>query len=77
MGLLLARWGYFDPPPAAEEPDDEPAPEPIPELPPLPLRYRIADAINDRVKALRPIHRLAKRLIQGRPDPADTEARAG
>ncbi len=78
MGLLLARWGYFDPPPAADEPEDEPAPGPAPEPPPpLPLRYRIADAINDRVKAFRPIHRLARRLIVGRPDPAENEARAG
>lgn len=77
MGLLLARWGYFDPPPAADDSDDEPAPGPMAEPPLLPLRYRIADAINDRVKALRPIHHLAKRLLQGRPNPADAEARAG
>ncbi len=77
MGLLLARWGYFDPPPASEQPADEAIHEPMPEPPPLPLRYRIADAINDRVKGLRPIHRLAKRLILGGAEPDDTEARAG
>ena len=49
MGQLLARWGYLDPP--AREP----------EL--LPLRYRVVDAINERIKCLGQMHRLAKRLI--------------
>ena len=57
MGQLLDRWGLIDPPPP-------PPPEPEEPPPPLPLRYRIADAINDRVKRLRPMHRMAKRLIE-------------
>lgn len=56
MGQLLERWGYFDPPP-------EPAVLEPPEPPPPPLRYRIVDAVNDRIKFLKPVHRLARRLI--------------
>jgi GT2 family glycosyltransferase len=83
MGQLLARWGYFDPPPDPEELARKaaelapPEPEPEPEPAPLPLRYRIADAINDRIKALRPMHRLARRLIEAGWRTSRTDSRAG
>jgi hypothetical protein len=93
MGQLLARWGYLDPPPApvestkeaadvaAPEPQPQPQPQPQPlpepEPQPLPLRYRVADAVNERIKGLRPMHRLAKRLIQAGWRPSRTDSRAG
>jgi glycosyltransferase involved in cell wall biosynthesis len=78
MGLLLARWGYLDPPPDAEELARQAAAalaaaEPVP----LPLRYRVADAINDRFKALWPIHRVARWLIQGASGMNRTDRQAG
>jgi glycosyltransferase involved in cell wall biosynthesis len=79
MGQLLARWGYLDPPPAPVESTEQTAlvAPPGPEWQPLPLRYRVADAINERIKSLRPMHRLAKRLIQAGWRPSRTDSRAG
>jgi GT2 family glycosyltransferase len=77
MGLSLARWGYLDPPPDAEELARQAAALAPPEPVPLPLRYRVADAINDRFKALWPIHRVARWLIQGASRMHRTDRQAG
>jgi hypothetical protein len=77
MGLSLARWGYLDPPPDPEELARQAVALAPPEPVPLPLRYRVADAINDRFKALRPVHRLARWLIQGASRMHRTDRQAG
>ncbi len=63
LGQLLERSGHLDPL-VPEEPVVASAEERAEAAVSLPLRYRIADAINDRAKLLGPMHRLSKRLIQ-------------
>jgi hypothetical protein len=67
MGQSLARRVVVAP--AACEPAQQTeSPQPLAEAPaviPPPLRYRVVDALNARVKRVALVHRIAKRTFQG------------